>query len=167
MEKDEKFMKVALAEAQKGLAAGEVPVGAVLVLNDKVIARAHNMPISNVDPCAHAEILALRKAAKKVGNYRLTGAHMYVTIEPCVMCAGAIVNARLKRIVFGAGDPKSGAVVSLFRILEDKRLNHSVEVVHGIMEEACAEILSRFFREKRIIFSARKKTKSGEIPKWS
>ena len=167
MDNDEKFMKLALAEAQKGLARGEVPVGAVIVLDGRVIARAHNKPVSLSDPSAHAEILALRKAAKKLGNYRLTGAEMYVTIEPCVMCAGAILNARIKRIVFGASDPKGGAVVSLFRMLEDKRLNHSVEVVCGIMGEACSEILSRFFREKRILFSARKKTKSGEVPKWS
>lgn len=167
MEEDEKFMRVALAEAQKGLAIGEVPVGAVVVLDGKAVARAHNKPVSLSDPSAHAEILALRKAAKKLGNYRLTGADMYVTLEPCVMCAGAILHARVRRIIFGASDPKGGAVVSLFRMMEDKRLNHSVQVVHGIMEEACSEILSRFFREKRIIFSARKKTKSGEIPKWS
>lgn len=160
-------MKLALTEAQKGLVEGEVPVGAVIVLDNRVIARAHNKPVSLNDPSAHAEVLALRKAAKKIGNYRLTGAEMYVTLEPCVMCSGAVLNARIKRIVFGARDPKGGAVVSLFRMLEDKRLNHSVEVVHGIMEEACSEILSRFFREKRITFPARKKTKSGEIPKWS
>lgn len=160
-------MRLALNEAQKGLARGEVPIGAVIVLDGRVIARAHNKPVSLNDPSAHAEILALRKAAKKMGNYRLTGAEMYVTLEPCIMCAGAILNARVRRIVFGAGDPKSGAVVSLFRMLEDKRLNHSVEVIQGIMEEACSEILSRFFREKRILFSARKKTKSGEVPKWS
>jgi tRNA(adenine34) deaminase len=167
MEKDEKFMRLALAEAQKALGREEVPVGAVIVLDGRVIARAHNRPVSLNDPCAHAEILALKKAAKKIGNYRLTGAEMYVTLEPCVMCSGAILNARIKRIVFGAKDLKSGAVVSLFRMLEDKRLNHSVEVAHGVMEEACSEILSRFFREKRILFSARKKTKSGEVPKWS
>lgn len=160
-------MKLALTEAQKGLVEGEVPVGAVIVLDNRVIARAHNKPVSLNDPSAHAEVLALRKAAKKIGNYRLTGAEMYVTLEPCIMCSGAVLNARIKRIVFGARDPKGGAVVSLFRMLEDKRLNHSVEVVHGIMEEACSEILSRFFREKRITFPARKKTKSGEIPKWS
>lgn len=167
MEKDEKFMKLALAEAQKGLAAGEVPVGAVIVMDGRVIARAYNKPVSLSDPSAHAEILALRKAARKLGNYRLTGAEMYVTLEPCAMCAGAILHARVRRVVFGAGDPKGGAVTSLFRMLEDKRLNHSAEVVHGIMEEACSEILSRFFREKRITSSARKKTPSGEIPKWS
>ncbi len=161
-------MKLALTEAQKGLVEGEVPVGAVIVLDNRVIARAHNKPVSLNDPSAHAEVLALRKAAKKIGNYRLTGAEMYVTLEPCIMCSGAVLNARIKRIVFGARDPKGGAVVSLFRMLKDKRLNHSVEVVHGIMEEACSEILSRFFREKRITFPARKKTtKSGEIPKWS
>lgn len=167
MDKDEKFMKLALAEAHKAMARGEVPVGAVIVLDGRVIARAHNSPVSLNDPSAHAEILALRKAAKKLGNYRLAGAEMYVTLEPCVMCAGAIVHARVRRVVFGAADPKGGAVVSLFRMMEDKRLNHSVQVDRGIMEDACSEILSRFFREKRILFSAQKKANSGEIPKWS
>lgn len=156
MEKDEKFMKLALAEAHKGLAKGEVPVGAVIVLDGRVIAKAHNQPISLNDPSAHAEILALRKAAKKTGNYRLTGAEMFITLEPCVMCAGAILNARVRRVVFGASDPRGGAVVSLFRMLEDRRFNHSVHVVRGTMEGACSEILSRFFREKRLVFSVRK-----------
>ena len=110
-------MGLALAEASKAMARGEVPVGAVIVMDGKVIARAHNSPISLNDPCGHAEVLAIRKAAKKIGNYRLTGAEMYVTLEPCVMCAGAIVNARISRVVFGAADPKGGAVVSLFKIL--------------------------------------------------
>ena len=149
------------------MARGEVPVGAVIVMDGKVIARAHNSPISLNDPCGHAEVLAIRKAAKKIGNYRLTGAEMYVTLEPCVMCAGAIVNARISRIVFGAADPKGGAVVSLFKILGDGRLNHSAKAQQGVLQEPCAEILSRFFREKRITLSARKKTRCGEIPKWS
>ncbi len=166
MQEDEKFMGLALKEAHKALAIGEVPVGAVVVLDGKVVARAHNKPVSLSDPSAHAEVLALRKAAKKLGNYRLSGADLYITLEPCVMCAGAILHARVRRVVFGAADPKGGAAVSLFRILEDRRLNHSAHVVQGILAGACSEILSRFFREKRITFSAQKKTGRGEIPKW-
>ena len=166
MERDEHFMGLALAEARKAMARGEVPVGAVIVMDGKVIARAHNRPISLHDPCGHAEVLAIRKAAKKIGNYRLTGAEMYVTLEPCVMCAGAIVNARISRVVFGAADPKGGAVVSLFKILGDGRLNHCA-AAEQLLQGPCAEILSRFFRGKRITSSARKKTRCGEIPKWS
>ena len=167
MEKDEHYMGLALAEARKAMARGEVPVGAVIVIDGEVIARAHNRPISLNDPCGHAEVLAIRKAAKKIGNYRLSGAEMYVTLEPCVMCAGAIVNARISRVVFGAADPKGGAVASLFNILADGRLNHSAQTQQGVLQEPCAEILSRFFRGKRITSSARKKTRCGEIPKWS
>lgn len=166
MQKDEQFMGLALAEAEKGMAAGEVPVGAVVVMDGKVIAKAHNSPVAKCDPCAHAEVIALRKAASAMKNYRLTGAELFVTLEPCAMCAGAILNARIARLVFGAADPKGGAVVSLYSILEDPRLNHSVRVDRGVLEDSCSEILSRFFREKRILFSARKKTKRGEIPKW-
>jgi len=147
---DEKFMKIALEEALAAYEQDEVPVGAVLVREGKVLARAHNAPIGRADPSAHAEILALRQAAQRLGNYRLTGAELFVTLEPCVMCAGAIVHARLSRLVFGARDPKNGAVVSLYHILEDERLNHQVEIVEGILREPCGEILSRFFREKRV-----------------
>ena len=132
---------------------GEVPVGAVLTLGEKVLAKAHNSPISTKDPSAHAEILTMRRAAEITGNYRLVGTTLYVTLEPCIMCAGAIIQARISRLVFGASDPKNGGVVSLYRLLHDKRLNHTVEVTEGVQREACAEILSRFFREKRIAYT--------------
>lgn len=151
---DEDYMKLALAEAQKAAAKDEVPVGAVLVLDGRIIGKGHNMPITGNDPSAHAEMLAIRKAAKKLDNYRLTGAELYVTLEPCIMCAGAIVQARIKRVIFGATDPKSGAVSSLYQILADKRLNHHVEVTAGILREECGEILSRFFRGKRVLSAA-------------
>jgi tRNA(adenine34) deaminase len=150
-ETDEKWMRLALEEAGLARTAGEVPVGAVIVCGGKLLARGHNAPISLHDPSAHAEILAIRRAAATVGNYRLPGATIYATIEPCLMCTGAMLHARIERLVFGAADPKSGAVVSLYRLLEDRRLNHIVAVTEGILREACAEILSGFFREKRLI----------------
>ena len=132
---DHDFMKIALEEAQDAYCRGEVPVGAVLVLEGNILARAHNSPIMRNDPTAHAEILALRQAGEKFGNYRLTGAELYVTLEPCIMCAGAIIQARISRVIFGARDPKCGAVVSLYNILADKRLNHQVEITEGILPE--------------------------------
>jgi tRNA(adenine34) deaminase len=150
MDRDEQFMKLALAEAEKALLAGEVPVGAVVVRGGEVIASAHNGPVGLKDPSAHAEILALRRAAAAEGNYRLAGTTLYVTIEPCLMCAGALIHARVSRLVFGATDPKGGAVVSLYGVLQDGRLNHRVEATGGVLREACSEILSRFFREKRL-----------------
>ncbi len=147
---DREFMEMALDEARLGASRGEVPVGAVLVLNQQVLARAHNAPIAQNDPSAHAEMRAIRQAAESLGNYRLAGTTLYVTLEPCLMCAGAIIQARLDRVVFGACDPKGGAVVSLYRIFDDRRLNHRVEVTEGILEMACGEILSRFFKQKRI-----------------
>lgn len=147
---DEKFIDLALEEASRAFAKGEIPVGAVITLGKDILVKSHNSSISLNDPSAHAEVLAIRQAAQIVGNYRLIGATLYVTLEPCVMCAGAIIQARIKRIVFGAEDPKSGGVVSLYRLLNDKKLNHTVEVRGGIKKDACAEILSRFFREKRI-----------------
>src|ERR1035437_5306622 len=147
---DNDYMKMALEEAQKALEIDEVPVGAVVVSSGHVIARAHNMPITRHDPSAHAEMLALRQPAETLGNYRLTGAELYVTLEPCIMCAGAIIQARLARVIFGARDPKCGAVASLYNILTDERLNHQVEVTEGILQEECGEIMSRFFRQKRV-----------------
>lgn len=144
-------MTLALEEAARARAAGEVPVGAVIVRAGTLLASAHNGPISLNDPSAHAEILAIRRATAAAGNYRLTGATLYVTLEPCLMCAGAILQARIARVVFGAADPKGGAVVSLYRIFEDGRLNHRVAVTEGVLREACAEILSGFFRQKRIL----------------
>jgi tRNA(adenine34) deaminase len=149
-DRDEQFMRLALAEADKAIQAGEVPVGAVLVAGGEVIASAHNGPVGLQDPSAHAEILALRKAASAEGNYRLAGSTLYVTIEPCLMCAGALIHARVSRLVFGAQDPKGGAVVSLYRVLDDSRLNHRIEVTGGVLAEECGEIMSRFFREKRL-----------------
>ena len=150
MDRDEEFMRLALAEAEQALQAGEVPVGAVVVRGGEVIASAHNGPVGLKDPSAHAEILALRRAAAAEANYRLAGTTLYVTIEPCLMCAGALIHARVSRLVFGAPDPKGGAVVSLYGVLQDGRLNHRVEATGGVLREACREILSRFFREKRL-----------------
>jgi len=149
-DRDKQFMRLALAEADKAIQAGEVPVGAVIVGGGEVIASAHNRPVGLRDPSAHAEILALRKAASAEGNYRLAGSTLYVTIEPCLMCAGALIHARVSRLVFGAPDPKGGAVVSLYRVLDDSRLNHRIEVTGGVLAEECGEIMSRFFREKRL-----------------
>jgi tRNA(adenine34) deaminase len=150
MSTDYNFMKIALEEAEVAYSRGEVPVGAVLVQGGNILARAHNSPIANNDPSAHAEILALRQAAKKIGNYRLMGAELFVTLEPCVMCAGAIVHARIERVIFGARDPKCGAVVSLYNILDDKRLNHQVRITEGILSKECGEIMGRFFQGKRV-----------------
>ena len=144
------FMKIALEEAQEAYRCGEVPVGAVLVLEGNVLAQAHNSPIMRNDPSAHAEMLVLRQAAEIIGNYRLAETELYVTLEPCIMCAGAIVHARVERVIFGARDPKYGAVVSLYNILADKRLNHQVKITEGILQEECGEIMSRFFKEKRV-----------------
>jgi tRNA(adenine34) deaminase len=153
MEIDEKWMELALEEAALAREAGEVPVGAVIVRGEELLVRAHNRPISLHDPSAHAEILAIRRAAAAAGNYRLAGTTLYVTLEPCIMCAGAIIHARIERLVFGAADPKNGAAVSLYRLFEDRRVNHAVAVTGGVLREACAEILSGFFREKRLTSS--------------
>lgn len=143
-------MAEALAEARKALAAGEVPIGAVIVDDHgEVIGRGYNHPISSHDPTAHAEIMALREAAKHVGNYRLTGLTLYCTLEPCLMCAGAIVHARIERVVFGAFDPKAGAAGSLYSVLTDTRLNHQPEIVSGIREPECRNLLQEFFSWKR------------------
>jgi tRNA(adenine34) deaminase len=150
MNKDKYFIKAALEEALLAYEEDEVPVGAVITMNENLVARAHNRTISENDPSAHAEILAIRKAAEQIGNYRLCETTLYVTIEPCLMCAGAIIQARIPRVVFGACDVKSGAVVSLYNVLKDGRLNHSAEVTGGVLGDECGEILSRFFREKRV-----------------
>ena len=150
MATDYDFMKIALAEAESRYRRGEVPVGAVLVREGNILAQAHNSPISTNDPSAHAEMLVLRKAGEILGNYRMAGTELYVTIEPCIMCAGAIVHARVERVIFGARDPKCGAVVSLYNVLDDKRLNHQVKITEGILKEECGEIISRFFKEKRV-----------------
>lgn len=149
-ETDERWMRVALLEAERAREAGEVPVGAVIVRNGELLAAAHNHPIALHDPSAHAELLAIRRSALAVGNYRLPGTTLYVTLEPCLMCAGAILHARIDRLVFGAADPKNGAVVSLYRLFDDRRFNHTVSVTEGILRDACGEILSGFFRKKRL-----------------
>jgi tRNA(adenine34) deaminase len=146
---DAGFMALALAEARRAAAAGEVPVGAVVVLDGRVIGSGHNQPISASDPTAHAEIVALRAAARQMKNYRLPGAALFATVEPCPMCCGAALQARVARVVYGAADPKAGAARSLFRLLEDVRLNHQVVVSGGVKSEECAALLSEFFRAKR------------------
>jgi tRNA(adenine34) deaminase len=145
----ETLMRAALAEARRGADEGEVPVGAVVAIGDRLIAAAHNRPIALNDPTAHAEVLALREAGRALGNYRMPDATLYVTVEPCVMCCGAIVNARLARVVFGAADPKAGAVESLYRLLGDARLNHEVAVTAGVLAEECAALLREFFMTRR------------------
>ena len=143
-------MGEALEAARQALAAGEVPVGAVLVGEEgKVLSRAFNRPIALSDPTAHAEVLTLRQAAQALGNYRLPGTTLYVTIEPCIMCLGAMLQARLRRLVFGAPDPKAGACVSPYRFPEDPRLNHRLEVTGGVREAECRELLQEFFKARR------------------
>ena len=146
---DEKFMKLALQEAKKSKEMNEVPVGAIVVMNDEIISLAHNQPISQNDPTSHAEINALRNAASKVRNYRLTGATLYVTLEPCAMCYGAIVHARITRLVFGAYDPKTGVCGSSIKLHEQACFNHSPEIIGGVLEKDCSLILKDFFKERR------------------
>lgn len=143
------FMRLALAEAQQAAALGEVPVGAVLVRNGQVIGRGFNQPISSNDPSAHAEMVALRQAALAENNYRLPDATLYVTLEPCTMCAGLLVHSRIGRLVYGATEPRSGAVISRAQLLAQPWLNHRVEVVGGVLAEECGELLKGFFRAKR------------------
>lgn len=146
---DEFWMRRALAFARQGEGEEEVPVGAVVVLNGNEIGAAYNRPVSACDPAAHAEILALREAAARTGNYRLTGATLYVTLEPCVMCAGAIVQARIARLVFGARDIRFGGVRSKFRLADSELLNHRVSITEGILGAECAALLEDFFRRRR------------------
>jgi tRNA(adenine34) deaminase len=146
---DEALMAAALDEARRGLAAGEVPVGAVVVLGGEIIGRAHNAPIALADPTAHAEVLALREATRKRANYRLPGATLYATVEPCPMCCGAALQARVGRVVYGAVDPKAGAVESLYRLLDDPRLNHRVATRGGVLAREAAELLTTFFAARR------------------
>ena len=149
MATDIQFMEEALAEARAGAAAGEVPIGAVLVHDGKILARSGNRTIRDCDPTAHAEIAVLREAARLLSNYRFADTTLYVTIEPCSMCAGAIIQARVARLVYGADDPKGGAVRSCFEILTHPRLNHQVEITAGILAAECAAILQSFFAERR------------------
>lgn len=149
MDPDTQFMHEALAEARAAAAAGEVPIGAVLVQDGKILARSSNRTIRDCDPTAHAEIIALRQAARLLGNYRLAGTTLYVTIEPCSMCAGAMIQARVPRLVYGADDLKGGAVRTCFQILSDARLNHRVEVTSGVLAADCAAVIQAFFAERR------------------
>jgi tRNA(adenine34) deaminase len=146
---DLEFMQAALSEAAIAKSKDEVPVGAIVVTNGKIVGRGHNLPIASNDPTAHAEILAIREAARTVGAYRLPGATMYVTLEPCVMCVGAAVHARISIIKYGARDEKAGALGSVYDIGRDGRLNHTIEVHSGLMEPECAAILREFFRLRR------------------
>ncbi len=146
----EHYMRLALRAAARGGRAGEVPVGAVLIdPAGEVIARAHNRPVAGCDPTAHAEVVALRRAARRLNNYRLPGTTLYVTVEPCVMCAGALLLARVARVVFGAADPKGGAARTLYRIFDDPLLNHRAEVIGGVLEMESRDLLQRFFRKRR------------------
>jgi tRNA(adenine34) deaminase len=146
---DERWMAVAIAEAELAAAHDDVPIGAAVIRGDEVLARAHNRREIDQDPTAHAEILALREAAGQLGSWRLDECALYVTLEPCTMCAGAIVLARLPRLVFGADDPKAGAVGALYDVPRDPRLNHQVAVVRGVMAEPCGALLRAFFRDRR------------------
>ncbi|HSL85013.1 MAG TPA: tRNA adenosine(34) deaminase TadA [Thermoanaerobaculia bacterium] len=146
---DEQWMRTALAEAEAAAALGEVPVGAVLVRADEVVGRGHNRREIDQDPLAHAELLAVREAARRLGSWRLVGCTMYVTLEPCAMCAGALVNSRVERLVFGAWDPKAGYCGSLGDLARDPRLNHRLEVEGGVLAEECGRLLSSFFEELR------------------
>jgi len=146
---DRQFMQEALEQARLAALAGEVPVGAILVRDGEVIGRGFNQPIGNHDPSAHAEMLALRTAAQGVANYRLPGATLYVTLEPCVMCSGAMLHARIDRVVFGASDPKTGAAGGVLDIFASKQINHQTQVEGGILAEECGQILRDFFRERR------------------
>ncbi len=144
-------MELALDEAKKAGQIGEVPIGAILVAeNGEVLSAAHNQTITQSDPTAHAEIWALREAAIKINNYRLLNTSLFVTIEPCMMCMGALVHARVKRVIYGANDPKWGAGGSLYNFSEDCRLNHRLEIINGVREEECRELMQVFFRAKRI-----------------
>ena len=145
----EELMAAALDEARRASVAGEVPVGAVVAIEDTIVGRGFNQPISSGDPTAHAEIVAIREAARQLGNYRLTGAILCVTIEPCLMCVGALVHARIATLVFGAAEPKSGAVVSTVRAGELPGLNHRFEAVSGVREAECRALMQAFFRERR------------------
>ncbi len=150
MTPDELWMEEALREAVRAQAAGEVPVGAVVVCDGRIVGRSGNRSVIDNDPTAHAEIIALRQAGREVGNHRLAGCEMFATIEPCAMCAGALVHARLSRLVYGAEDPKAGAVHSVVQVLNHPALNHAMKVTSGVLAACCMDLLQSFFREKRL-----------------
>jgi tRNA(adenine34) deaminase len=155
-EQDAHFMQLALAQARAGALAGEVPVGAVVVKNGEVIASAHNAPLGRKDPTAHAEVNALRLAAQVLGNYRLDGCTLYVTLEPCAMCSGAAMHARLSRLVFGAPEPKTGAAGSVLNLFENAQLNHHTQVIGGVLDAECVQELQAFFEMRRLQHKASK-----------
>jgi tRNA(adenine34) deaminase len=144
------FMREALEQARLALASGEVPIGAVLVIDDRIVARGFNQPIGAVDPTAHAEVRVLREAARAIGNYRLTDAVVYVTVEPCLMCVGALVHARVREVVYGALEPKTGALVSSVRGLDVPGLNHRFAITGGVLEAECRDIIQQFFKDRRV-----------------
>jgi tRNA(adenine34) deaminase len=148
-ELDHQFMQQALDQAKLAAMAGEVPVGAVLVRDGKIISRGFNQPIGNSDPSAHAEMIALRSATQLESNYRLPGTTLYVTLEPCIMCAGAMLHARVERVVFGAADPKTGAAGSVLNVFSEKQINHQTQVEGGIMDDECGQVLRDFFKGRR------------------
>ena len=161
----ENYMKEALKEAQKAYELGEIPIGAIIVKDGEIIARGHNLTETEKDPTAHAEMIAIRQAAKKLGGWRLPGCTLYVTCEPCSMCAGAIVWARLEKVCIGTMDPKGGACGSVFNIVQEEKLNHRVELETGIMENECSEIMKTFFKELRMRGSKWDKGKKLSITK--
>jgi tRNA(adenine34) deaminase len=148
-DRDHFWMQRAIQLAEEAAQADEVPIGALLVLNDEVVGEGYNRPIKQADPTAHAEIIALRAAANRIGNYRLLDTTLYVTLEPCIMCAGAMVHARIKQLIYGATDPKAGAIVSQANVLEQPFLNHRVEHAGGLLSDTCGHLLSQFFKAKR------------------
>jgi len=147
---DEQFMRRALQLAEQAATVGEVPVGALVVANGEVIGEGYNQPISSCDPTGHAEIIAMRNAATALGNYRLSGCDLYVTIEPCTMCVGAMIHGRIGRIVFGAAEPRAGALESQLKLMDSSHFNHSIEWQGGVLAEECGAIISDFFRAKRV-----------------
>ena len=156
MTEDEKWMKIASQEANLAKSKGEVPVGSIIILNNQIIAKAHNSPISNYDPTAHAEILALRYASEKLHNYRLPETTLYVTLEPCAMCLGAMVHARIKQVVFGAYDSKSGVCGSCANLTSESFFNHKIEITGGVLEQDCKQVLKAFFKKRRYLNSITK-----------
>jgi tRNA(adenine34) deaminase len=144
------YLQLAVEQARLAADAGEVPVGAVVVFEDEVVGRGRNQVLGTNDPTAHAEIVALRDAARQLNNYRLTGCELYTTLEPCAMCAGAIIHARIARLIYGAADPKAGASGSVIEVINHPKLNHQLEIVAGVMAEECGEMLRAFFRERRL-----------------
>ncbi|WP_209810578.1 tRNA adenosine(34) deaminase TadA [Ammoniphilus resinae] len=157
---DRYFMQKALEQAEKAKEKGEVPIGAVIVRDGEIIGSGHNLRETTKDPTSHAEMIAIREASEHLGGWRLIGSTLYVTLEPCPMCAGAIVQSRIERVVFGVGDPKAGCAGTLMNLLEEQRFNHQAEVVEGVMAEECSEILKQFFRELR---ERRKREKVGRM----